>query len=87
MRRPVLTCQWAHASALLCLMAQSCGVQVTQPNMTGLAIFQRTAAGRSHHCLDVCLRPGVLRTATVSIYINQMFTWCAQSPAVLEPMV
>ena len=51
---------------------------MTQPNATGLAIFQRTAKRLGHHCIDICLQPGVLRTSTVSIYINKMFTWCAR---------
>jgi len=50
--------------------------QATQPNNTGLAIFQRTARADSHHCIDTCLAPGVLRTATITIYINRVFTWC-----------
>ena len=53
---------------------------MTQPNATGLAIFQRTAKRLGHHCIDICLEPGVLRTATVSIYINKMFTWYARLP-------
>ncbi|KAK9836324.1 hypothetical protein WJX81_005312 [Elliptochloris bilobata] len=50
-------------------------VNVTQPNATGLAIFQRTATSLGHHCIDTCLMPGVLKTSTISIYINKMFTW------------
>lgn len=76
---PVRTCK-CH---FVILTVQRCGMQVTQPKASGLAIFQRTALGHSHHCLDICLHPGVLRTATASIYINQMFTWCAASPDVL----
>lgn len=58
--------------------APCCSAQVTQPNNTGLAIFQRTAHADSHHCLDTCLQAGVLRTATITIYINRVFTWCAR---------
>ena len=65
----------------LFLTVPGCGLQVTQSSASGLAIFQRTALGHSHHCLDICLHPGVLRTATASIYINQMFTWCGCSIA------
>ena len=54
---------------------------MTQPNATGLAIFQRTAKRMGHHCIDICLQPGVLRTATVSVYIDKMFTWYASLPS------
>lgn len=52
-------------------------MQVSQPKARGLAIFQRTAQVDAHDCIDVCLIPGVLRTATVTVYINRIFTWRA----------
>ncbi|KAK9834175.1 hypothetical protein WJX81_005389 [Elliptochloris bilobata] len=60
-------------------------LNATQPNATGLAIFQRVADRPSHDSLDVCLRPGVLRTATISAYINGVFSWTACADAYGDP--
>ena len=40
-----------------------------------LAIYSFTPAGRTKVCVDVCLEPGILTGATVSIYIDKKFTW------------
>lgn len=40
-----------------------------------LAIFSYTPEKRVDAQLDVCFEPGILIGATVSIYIDQMFTW------------
>ena len=59
---------------------KAAGAQATQPNATGLAIFQRVVREPSHSSMDVCLEEGVLRTATISAYINGAFSWCAFGP-------
>ena len=59
--------------------------QVTQPNATGLAIFQRVVHERSRDSMDVCLKEGVLRTATISAYINSVFSWTASADAFGAP--
>ena len=40
-----------------------------------LAIFSYTPEKRVDAQLDVCFEPGILIGATVSIYIDQIFTW------------
>ena len=36
---------------------------------------------RSHDSMSVCLKEGVLRSATISAYINGVFSWTASADA------
>ena len=43
------------------------------------AVFRYALPADASVAQDVCLQPGVLELATVSVYINGTFVWCVRS--------